>query len=260
MHRRRFLNTSLAAASALAITANSEAQPAASRGYYLLRTYHLRSGPQTGLTERFLAAALIPTLNRLGMTPVGAFRLDIGPETPVFYTLIPGTSVEALATLDLTLGKEEAFLKLAAPFWSAPANAPAFARTESQLLAAFTGWPKLTPPDTTKMRIFQLRTYESPSHAAHVRKVEMFHHGEFDIFARSGFGQVFYGDTLVGPRLPNLTYMLTFPDQAALDADWERFRTDPAWKKLSSDPRYSYEDIVSNITNLILTPLSCSQI
>ena len=266
MQRRQFLNTSLAA-SALALTTPSEAAPAATpREYYQLRTYTLRSGPQTALTERFFADALIPALNRRGMAPIGAFRLDIGPETPTFYLLIPSTSLEALVTLDLTLATDEAFLKAAAPFWAAPASAPAFVRVSTQLLAAFEGWPKLTPPDPSARgqlrspRIFQLRTYESPSHAAHVRKVEMFHHGEFDIFARAGFGQVFYGDTLLGPRLPNLTYLLTFPNHATLDAAWDRFRTDPAWKKLSTDPRYSYEDIVSNITNLMLSPLPCSQI
>ncbi len=259
MHRRRFLNTSLAA-SALALTPSAEGQLSAAREFYLLRSYHLRSGPQTVLTEHYLADALIPALNRLGMTPIGAFRLDFGPETPIFYTLIPSTSAEALATLDLTLGKDEAFVKLAAPFWSAPATAPAFIRIESTLFVAFEGWPKIVPPDPRKPRIFQLRTYESPSHAAHVRKVEMFHRGEFDIFARAGCTQVFYGDTLVGPRAPSLTYMLTFPNHAALDAAWDRFRTDPAWKKLSSDPRYSYEDIVSNISNLILNPLPCSQV
>ncbi len=267
MQRRKFLNTSLAA-SALALTTPSEAQsqaaPAATREFYQLRTYTLRSGPQPALTERFFADALLPALNRRGMAPIGAFRLDIGPETPTFYLLIPSTSLETLVTLDLTLAtafeNDEAFLKAAAHFWAAAAAAPAFVRVSTQLLAAFEGWPKLTPPDPHHPRIFQLRTYESPSHAAHVRKVEMFHHGEFDIFARAGFGQVFYGDTLLGPRLPNLTYLLTFPNHAALDAAWDRFRSDPAWKKLSSDPRYNFEDIVSSITNLILTPLACSQV
>ena len=30
-------------------------------------------------------------LGRLGMGPVGAFKLDIGPETPTYYVLIPAT-------------------------------------------------------------------------------------------------------------------------------------------------------------------------
>jgi hypothetical protein len=264
VHRRQFLNAS-AAASALALTGQSPAQSpsGSSREFYQLRTYHLQTGPQTAIFESYLSGALIPALNRMGMTPIGAFRVDIGPETPTYYVLIPAKSVESLVMMDLHLGADDAFLKAAEPFWNAPATAPAFIRVESKLLAAFEGWPKLTPPASSAQhgkRLFQLRTYESPSDFDHVRKVEMFHKGEFDIFQKSGFDQVFYGDTLVGPRMPNLTYMLSFPDLTAMTDRWDKFRLDPDWKKLSTSPRYHYAEIVSNITNLILSPLSCSQI
>jgi hypothetical protein len=264
MERRQFLAASLAT-SVTAIAANSGAQaPAPSaREYYLLRKYSMQSGPQTKLTESFIGDAFIPALTRLAMGPVGAFRVDIGPETPAFYVLIPGASVESLAQVNLHLAKDAEFLKAAEPFWSAPATAPAFLRAENSLLVAFEGWPKTTPPATSATkgkRIFQLRTYESPSNSAHVRKVEMFHSGEFEIFKNAGFHPVFFGDTLVGPRMPNLTYMLSFKDSAEMDAQWEAFRNDPAWKKLSADPRFSYEAIVSNITNLVLSPLAASQI
>jgi hypothetical protein len=46
----------------------------------------------------------------------------------------------------------------------------------------------------------------------------MFRHGEFGIFAKAGAAGVFYADALIGPRLPSLTYMLSFPDVAALEA------------------------------------------
>jgi len=65
---------------------------------------------------------------------------------------------------------------------------------------------------------------------------------------------------VIGPRMPNLTYMLSFGDSAELDAKWNVFRNDPAWKKLSADPKFAFEQIVSNITNLILSPLTASQI
>ena len=262
MQRRDFLTTSLAA-SALTLTQQASAQsstPTKPREFYEIRKYHMQTGPQTKPTESYVAEALIPALNRLGIAPVGAFHLDIGPETPTLYVLLPGTSAETLATARLRLTEDAVFMKAAEPFWTAPAAAPAFQRVESSLLIAFEGWPKLTPPDTKAKRIFQLRTYESPSPAAHVRKVEMFHHGEFEIFAKSGCTSVFYGDTLIGPRMPNLTYMLTFSDMAALTAGWDAFRTNPDWKKLSADPRYAYEPIVSNITNLILSPTTYSQI
>jgi hypothetical protein len=265
MERRRFLTTSLAAAG-LALAREGAAQSpatASAREYYLIRRYHLEAGPQTKITESYFGDALIPALTRMRMGPIGAFKLDYGPETPEFYVLIPGRSVEALATLDLRLAQDADFMKAAQPFWNAPATAPAFLRMESTLLAAFEGWPRLTPPATTatkSKRIFQLRTYESPSDAAHVRKVEMFHKGEFEIFQKAGCHPVFFSDALIGSRLPQLTYMLSFANLAELEAGWAAFSADPDWKKLSASPRYSYEAIVSNISNLVLSPLAASQI
>jgi hypothetical protein len=240
-----------------------QAQASGGRDYYELRKYKMESGPQQKLTDTYVAEALIPALNKLGISPVGAFQLEIGPETPTLYLLLPSQSVETLVSTDLRLAQDEAFLKAAAPFWSAPAKEPAFARAESCLMIAFEGHPKLTVTPATAnkgKRVFQLRTYESPSNAAHVRKVEMFHSGEFGAFERAGFWQVFYGDSLIGERLPNLTYMLSFPDIAGMNDKWAAFGADAEWKKLIQNPRFNYEAIVSNITNLILHPTSYSQI
>jgi len=269
MKRREFLSGSVAASALAAagpLSANAQTGNGSATGgreFYQMRRYALQSGPQTKLTEDYFSNALIPALGRMGMGPVGAFRVDFGPETPAYHLLIPGASVEALAALDLQLVKDAVFMKAAEPFWSATAAAPAFLRVESALLAAFTGWPKLTPPAaaaTKGKRIFQLRTYESPSNGDHVRKVEMFHSGEFEIFLKAGFHPVFFGDTLIGSRLPNLTYMVSFTDQPELEAKWDLFRNDPDWKKLSTSPRFAPDQIVTNITNLILSPLGCSQI
>jgi hypothetical protein len=264
MHRRQFLSSSLAASAlTLAGDAVAQAQAQAPKGtpqFYELRKYHLQSGPQTKMTQAYFADALIPALNRMGITPVGAFSLDFGPETPTFYLLLPSSSVETLVTADLNLAKDAAFMKAAEPYWNAPAASPSFNRIESQLMRAFPGWPTLTPPDTKAKRIFQLRTYESPTYRDHVTKVDMFHNGEFDFFAKAGCGQVFFGDNLIGARLPSLTYMLTFPDTAALEKGWAAFGADPGWKKLSSSQKYAFEPTVSNVSNLILKPLACSQV
>jgi NIPSNAP len=230
-----------------------------SQEYYLLRKYSLRNGAQTALTQAYFAQALIPALNRISITPVGAFKLDIGPETPTYYLVIPATSVETLVALEQRLGQDGEFSKAAAPFLNAPATAPAYERVETSLLSAFRGWPKLTVPKSAK-RIFQLRTYESTGDAAHMRKVEMFNEAEISIFARTGLAPVFFGDTLVGHRMPSLTYMLTFEDVADLNKKWSVFAGDPAWKELSHRPGNTDPEIVSNISNLYLSPLSCSQI
>ena len=265
MQRRHFLTSSLAAAAAALTPVDTQAQAPGTkaREYYELRKYQLQSGPQTKLLQSYLADALIPALNRLGFSPIGVFTLDIGPETPATYLLIPSTTLESLVTAELQLAKDEEFMKAAAPFWNAPATAPGFTRIESSLMIAFEGWPRLVVPPVTAQkgkRVFQLRTYESPSNQDHQRKVEMFHSGEFEIFQRAGFWQVFFGDTLIGPRLPQLTYMVSFPDISEIDVKWVAFRSDPQWVKLSALPKYSSEAIVGNISNLILRPASFSQI
>lgn len=269
MERRRFLSSSLAA-SAIALDgsrgvlgAEQQNAEAKAREYYELRCYRMESGPQTKLTNSYVAEALIPGLNRLGIKPVGAFDLYIGPQTPSLYVLIPSTSLDILANTEFRLAQDEEYLKSAAGFLNAPAKEPAYARVESSLMIAFEGWPHLTVPPVTAQhgsRVFQMRTYESPSHQDHRRKVEMFHSGEFDIFQKAGFWNVFFGDTLIGARLPNLTYMLSFPDLSELNAKWKAFGSDPDWKKLTGSPKFNYEAIVSNVTNLILNPASYSQI
>lgn len=269
MNRRSFLASS-AAASAYALGnakdelrgAESSAD-AAGRDYYVLQRYHLSSGPQEKLADDFLKDALVPSLNRLGIRPVGVFNADIGPESPSFYVLMPSESLETLANVDFLLLRDADYLRVGAPFLNAPATAPAYVRMERSLMKAFEGFPKLVLPAATAARasrVFELRTYESPSDAAHRRKVEMFNKGEFAIFREAGFWQVFYGDTLVGPRMPNLTYLIGFPNLTERQKMWQAFGASPAWKKLSSDPRYAYEEIVSSITNVVLSPRPYSQI
>jgi hypothetical protein len=263
MKRRQFLSASLAATAAAAVRgASAQTAQAGGQEYYQIRRYQLQSGPQGKLTADYFSV-LIPALNRLGMTPVGALQLKFGPETPANYLIIPSRSVESLVTIDQQLAKDEEFVKAADPFWNAPEVSPAFVRVESWLLSAFAGWPRLTVPTTTAThakRIFQLRTYEGPSMRDHVRKIEMFHSGEFDVFKSSGAQMVFFGDTLIGSRMPSLTYMLSFEDDAQMDKDWDAFGSDPRWKKLVADPRFALEATVSNISNLVLGPMPMSQI
>lgn len=259
MHRREFLAAPLTA-TALAAQQTTNAK---GRDYYQLRRYQLQSGPQGKLADRFFAEALIPGLNRIGISPVGVFTVSIGPQSPSFYVLIPSQSVENLVMADFRLEQDSEYMKAGAPFLGAPATAPAYVRMESSLMLAFEGKPRLTVPPTTAQhgsRMFELRTYEAPSDSDHRRKVEMFNSGEFEAFEKAGFWQIFYGDTLIGPRLPNLTYMIGFEDLAARDKEWKAFGASAEWKKLSSSSRYNFEEIVSSITNIILSPTSYSQI
>jgi hypothetical protein len=290
MLRRTFVANSLVAAALSAAAADSNAAPAGmsnenagatsdpgagsqastsgstqskQRFYYELRRYQLVDGPQKKICDAFFQNAFIPAVNRLGITPVGVFNLTVGPGTPVMYVLLPSASLDALVNLEAHLAGDAQYMSSGAPFLSAPAVAPAYQRIESQLMIAFEKIPGITLPAATATnaaRVFELRTYESPSDLDHKRKVEMMQSGEELIFAKAGFTQVFYGDTLIGGHLPNLTYMLSFESLATRDQHWSAFGTSPDWKAMQANPRYAFEDIVSNITNLILTPAAYSQI
>ncbi|HEV2426094.1 MAG TPA: NIPSNAP family protein [Terriglobia bacterium] len=276
MERRKFVgaslavsalaagNTVMAGAAKGALTGSSQAaKNDLEREYYQLRRYQLRSGPQVKLANGYFEQAFIPAANRLGIGTVGVFNVVVGDRNPVLYVLVPSTSLETLIHLDARLAADAEYAKSAAGFLEASATAPAYERMESSLMIAFEGWPRIQAPAATAThgpRAFELRTYESPSDRDHLRKVEMFNHGEFEVFRHAGFQPVFFGDTLVGSRLPNLTYMLAFDDLSSRNRLWSVFGGSPEWKKLSSDPRYAFEEIVSNITNTILSPAGYSQI
>ena len=110
-------------------------------------------------------------------------------------------------------------------------------------------------------RVFQLRIYESPSVAMGFKKIEMFNDaGELDVFRQVGLTGVFFGQSLVGSKMPNLTYMLGFESKQEQEAAWKRFGASPGWLKLKAMPEYADKRILCGITNLLLTPAEYSQI
>ena len=269
MKRREFVASSLAASAVASLTADAlgsqagAGNDAPAREYYQLIAWHLRHGPQQKLLDDFLREAALPAMGRLGLGPVGVFNTVIGEESPRVYVLVPGPSLEVVVNLAEHLFSDSEFAKAGAAYTSAPAAAPAYVRMESSLLKAFKGMPKLEAPPSAaghRPRIFELRVYESHSKKANLTKIDMFNRGEIAIFRRTGLRPVFFGEALVGSRLPNLTYMLTFDDLEQRDKNWATFVADPEWKKLSATPVYTDTEIVSNISNAILTPAAYSQI
>ncbi len=274
MDRREFVSAALATGGALLPGAAFAAGAQGGAGgrvqdkmveHYEIRRYHLRRGPGQQVVDEYLREAAIPAWQRAGTGPVGVFSVMIGPDSPSFYVVIPHKGIEAFSTLGERLAGDAEYQKAAATFLNVAATAPAFVRLESSLTRAFEGMPRLELPfgggeNARRPRIFELRTYESHSEKAAKKKMEMFNTGEIAIFRRAGLQPVFFGETLVGPHMPNLTYMLVYEDMAARDKQWSAFGSDPEWKKLSSSPGFSDAEIVSNISNVYLRPTAYSQI
>jgi hypothetical protein len=231
--------------------------------YYELRRYQLRNGPQGKRLDEFLEQRAIPALNLYGVQPVGVFMGVLGDTNPVVYTLLRHTSLESIVAVRAWLVADQEFQRGGAAFYDAPAADPSFVRVESSLLVAFDGMLELELPPgagTAASRIFELRRYESHSEAALRRKMEMFNSREIAIFRRTGLRPVFFGETLIGSRMPNLTYLLAFEDMAARERNWATFRADPEWNQLWSTPGLTDAEIVSNVSSVILRPAPYSQI
>ena len=261
MKRRDFLASSLAASAALASGSAASAQEtkSAAHDYYELRFYQLTNGSKTKVMHNYLREAAIPALNRLGINPIGVFNTMVGPISPSLYVLLPHPSLESVATLEDRLWADTDYVKAGAEFLNAPASDPVYVRYESSLMKAFDCHPRITAPPKGK-RIFELRTYESSSKKYNRNKVEMFCSGEVEIFIRSGFHPVFFGEKLIGERMPNLTYMLSIGSIEERDKAWAAFGSDPQWKQLTSSPKFSPGPNVVNITNYFLSPAPYSQV
>jgi hypothetical protein len=265
MKRRAFLQTTLATAGLAGLTRAFAAEPAAAapREFYELRRYQFRRGPMVKRFEDYVANAALPAMGRLGVGPIGVFTQHGGPATPAAYVLIPFPSLAEFATLGERLRADAEYQKAGADYLKAPAGDPPYVRYESSLLVAFSGVPKLEVPAQKaagKPRVFELRTYESHSHKAARKKIEMFDTGEIALFRKTGLTPVFFGESLIGGQQPNLTYLLVFPDMAAREKSWAAFGSDPEWKKMSSTPGYTDTEIITNISSVFLKPLGCSQV
>ena len=261
MKRREFL----AASSALGLSslALPHAQGAddgvGDRDFLELRMYHIETEKQRQGFEKFATEAAIPALNRIGISPVGVFypKTELSP----IYVILRHKSLESFVTVIPRLSEDTEFMDRGAEFLNAPASDPAYTRMESALLLAFKGMPHIDRPITSPGRIFQLRIYESPSVMTGQKKIEMFNDaGEIDIFKQVGLHAVFFGERLVGPKMPNLTYMLSFESEDELKANWKKFGSSAGWQRLKKMEEYADKKILCNITNLILKPAPCSQL
>ena len=254
---------------ALSVAA-AERGPAGPQEYYELRAYRLKSGASPASLDAYLETALIPALNRLGSKPIGVFAQQerSGPpagtevrDPNTLFVLIPYHSVESWATAASRLSADEQYQKAGADYFNLPKTSPAYERIDSWLMLAFAGLPKLEQPAYSlekKPRMFEMRTYESYSELKAIKKIEMFNSGEIEVMREVGLGLIFYGQTLLGPGLPRLTYMVSAENQEAHSKHWGGFGKHPTWNKLKNDPQYA--DTVSKITNRFLVPTVYSQV
>ncbi len=259
MTRRRFLPST--AAAVLGAGELAAAEPG-KNAILELQRYQLRNSAdnQRTRTSDFLkqyAAAL----GRAGAGPVGAFGSTIAPDGPFLLLLVSYASLSAMEQAQAKLAGDGEYQKAVEAYNAQPGLN--YERMESSLLRAFDGYPAVVPPpgDAKRAaRLFEVRQYESNNTSTLQKKIKMFNDGEIGAFVRAGGQPVFFGETLVGPKQPNLTYMLSYEGLTGRDTVWKAFGADPVWQKLRATPGLSDPEIVSNISNYLVSPLPFSQI
>jgi hypothetical protein len=235
---------------------------ASKNAYFELRYFRMRTSrsEQPRRTQEFLSNVYVPAARRAGIGPLGFFSGLYAPGNPSILMLNSYPSLAAMEASMEKLAADSEFQKAQDEY---NAQEPGYQRMESSLLRAFDGAPAIEVPATEPgrpPRVFELRVYESPTVSSLRRKMKMFDDAEAGIFRRCGMQPVFFGETIVGLLMPNLTYMLAFDNMAARDKGWQAFGADPDWKKLRARPELSDAELVSNISDSILRPLAFSDI
>jgi hypothetical protein len=191
-----------------------------------------------------LETAFLPALHRQDIGQVGVFKLrpDKFLLANKVYVLIPFNDPNALASLEDQLKLDTEFIRDGAKFWDAPYDNPPFERVNTIIMRAFADMPTMHPTAVSgpkKDRVYELRSYESPTDAKYWNKVDMFNTGgEIQLFADLDFNAVFYAEVISGDRMPNLMYMTTFPNMEKRDALWEAFFTSEKWTELKNAEEY----------------------
>lgn len=256
MTRRSAVTVSAAAAASSMQGAGSAPQ------IFELRYFQLRNG-QDGQAQRmsdFLRDGYGPAVGRSGGKMEGAFANLIAPDGPFQLVVSSYSSLAAYGSAMEKLGADRAYQKeLTAADGKGGLN---YVRMEVSLLRAFGSMPGVEVGEAGKTaRVFELRTYESNSPVTLARKIAMFEAGgEIAIFRKAGIMPVFFAETIVGRRMPNLTYLVSYDSLAGREQAWNRFLADPDWAKLRSKPGLADAEIVSNISNVMLRPLPFSAV
>lgn len=231
---------------------------AAKPDFYQIKIYHLKSEAQEKTLDDYLLNAYLPALHRLGIAKVGVFKPLVADQATVteklIYVFIPLKTFNGVLELDKKIAKDQKYISDGKAYLDAVYNDAPYERLESIILKAFEDAPGFMLPNLKspmKDRVYELRSYESPTEKYYENKVQMFNKGdEIGLFKRLNFNAVFYAEVISGSRMPNLMYLTTFENKADRDDHWKAFTADDYWKKLSAMPEYQH-NVSKNDTKFV---------
>lgn len=218
---------------------------------YELRRYEIRTGGNQNALIEYIQNVLSPTLQDKGVRTTALFRELGNSEPTAIWMLIAYPSTEVyLASQELH--KDSTYTSKASKYNAIEEGQYIYNRIESMLLLAFDG---ITQMEAIKdnSSLFELRMYEGYSEDATKRKIDMFNKEELDLFYEVGLHPVFFGEQIIGPYRPCLTYMIQFKDMEEHDANWKKFIDSEKWNTMVVKDEYAHT--VSKIHKIFLTPI-----
>lgn len=235
-----------------------EAFSAATPYFYQIKVYHIKTSSQEQVLDSFLKRAYLPALHRIGIPKIGVFKLR-EPDTSgqLVYVLIPVKKMDEILKIDSKLANDPVYQTEGKDYLQAAYNHAPYNRIESILLKAFQSFPEPKVPQLSSLkadRVYELRSYESPTENLHLNKVGMFNDKEVTMFTQLNFNEVFYAQVIFGSHMPNLMYMTTFNNKTERDQKWVAFGD--IYKTIRDLPKYRNNISKANIYFLYPTQYS----
>jgi hypothetical protein len=221
MQRRSFVQT----AGAVLLAQAAEAQTPRSR-IYRFDYYAYRQGTQASRLNQFLTSQM-PIITKHARV-AGVFTPVMFPHTQTTLVVTGFAWVEDSMKIEADPAYQKAYEEL-----ERPADPP-FDSLQRTLLAATDFSPEIAPPAERPKspRYFEIRTYHSPTQRQLRMLHERFSSAEIAVFHRSGVHPILYANTIAGPDMNSLTYMMPFASLADREKAWAAFSADPEWVKV----------------------------
>lgn len=233
MDRRSLLQTMTAAGMMAAAGSPAEAQPGGKTRLYRLDYFYYRQGDQaTRLNQFFASQAPLFAKNSRAF---GVFTGVLTARTQTTLVLSGHSSYEEMTAATARMEGDPGYRKAHEELEQGAE--PPYDSVQKTLLQATEFSPEIAPPaeKPKSPRYFELRLYHAPTRRQLQMVHERFAGPEIKIFHRSGVHPLFYADTLIGPEMPNLTYMIPFATLAEREKAWDAFGADPEWAKVRAE-------------------------
>jgi hypothetical protein len=250
MDRRSFVQSMAGVGMLAQIGVPARAQESSRKTrFYRLDYFSFHQGDQATRVNEFLTAT-VPVMAKL-IRPVGVFTAVLSQHTQTTVVLTGYSSIEEMETASRGVADDPTYRKAHEEFERSPEGSY---DTLSRVLLQTTDFsPEVVlPAEKPKSpRYFEMRYYHSPTSRQLGLVHDRFSKSTIPIFRRFGINPLLFADTIIGPDMPSLFYMIPFATLADREKAWDGFNADPEWIKVRADTVARGGQIV-NSTNITI--------